>query len=402
MISFRQLGVCEQLCRICDSIGFKYATKIQAQTIPYALKNRDIIGYAQTGSGKTLAFVIPILQDLLKAKCSFSCLIIVPARELAFQIGSQCEILGGVFGIKIALLIGGIENILQVAIINKNPHILICTPGRFVDHLGKTKNLILKNMKNLVFDEADRLLQIDFDKEFSIILSALPKTKRCFLFSATMTSNVEKLEKISMINPVKIKVNKKYKTVITLKQNYLFIPYKYKECYLTYICNEFTGCSIIIFVDTQVCAEKTALLLKVLNFKISCLHGKLNQLKRIDILNKFKVGETKILVATDLVSRGIDIPEIDLIINYDIPLYTKDYIHRAGRTARAGKSGRVINLVTQYDIRSYQKIELLLGKKFDEFKYKIENILSIYKYISLAKTKINRILDTVKNEKKLI
>jgi ATP-dependent RNA helicase DDX47/RRP3 len=396
MITFRQLGVCEQLCRICDVLNFKYATKIQAQTIPYALKNRDILGYAQTGSGKTLAFVIPILHDLLKYKSIFFCLTIVPARELAFQIASQFEAIGSLFGIKIALLVGGVENLSQIALLNRNPHILICTPGRLVEHLEKTKNLILKNLKNLVFDEADRLLQSDFDKEFLIILATLPKSKRCFLFSATMTNKVEKLEKISMINPIKIQINNKYKVVISLKQNYIFVPFKFKDCYLTYICNEFTNCSIIVFVDTQICAEKTALLLKILNFKASYLHGKLEQKKRLEILYKFKAGHIKILIATDLVSRGIDIPEIDLVVNYDIPLYTKDYIHRVGRTARAGKSGRVINLVTQYDIRSCQKIELLLHKKFEEYECNVKNILSINKFILIAKTKRNQILQKVK------
>ena len=396
MITFRQLGICEQICRICDSLNFKYATKIQAQTIPYALKNRDILGYAQTGSGKTLAFVIPILHDLLKYKSIFFCMTIVPARELAFQIASQFESIGSLFGIKIALLVGGIENFSQIVLINRNPHILICTPGRLIDHLEKTKSLNLKNLKNLVFDEADRLFQSDFDKEFLIILASLPKSKRCFLFSATMTNRVEKLEKISMINPIKIQINKKYKVVISLRQNYIFVPFRFKDCYLTYICNEFTNCSIIVFVDTQISAEKIALLLKILNFKASYLHGKLDQKKRLEILYKFKLGQLKILVATDLVSRGLDIPEVDLIINYDMPLYTKDYIHRVGRTARAGKSGRVINLVTQYDIRSCQKIELLLQNKFEEYRCDLKSILLINKSILIAKTKINHILQKIK------
>ena len=397
MITFRQLGVCEQICRICDSLNFKYATKIQAQAIPYALKNRDILGYANTGSGKTLAFIIPILQDLLIHKSIFFCLTIVPARELAFQIASQFEIIGSIFGIRIALLVGGIEYNSQISIINRSPHILICTPGRLVDHIEKAKTLTFKNLKNLVFDEADRLLQSDFEKEFLIILASLPKSKRCFLFSATMTVKVEKLEKISMINPIKIQISKKYKIVISLKQSYVFVPYRFKDCYLTYICNEFINCSIIVFVDTQICAEKTALLLKILNFKASCLHGKLDQKKRMEILYKFKLGQIKVLIATDLVSRGIDIPGIDLVINYDIPLYTKDYIHRVGRTARAGKSGRVINLVTQYYVRSCQKIELLIGKKFEEYRCNVNNMLTINNFVSSAKIKINNILRKIKN-----
>ncbi|AEA39010.1 DEAD box protein (nucleomorph) [Cryptomonas paramecium] len=392
MIRFKHLGVCEQIVRICDSVGFKYATKIQAKTIPYALKNRDILGYAQTGSGKTLAFVIPILQSLLKFQITFYSFVIVPSRELAFQVASYIETIGYLFGIKIGLLTSGIEYATQISIIKRSPHMMICTPGRLIEYTEKTDNLFLKNIKKIVFDEADRLFQNDFDKKFLSVVENLPKFKQSFLFSATMTINIEKLKKISMSNPVKIKINKKYKTVSTLVQNYIFMPFKSKNCYLSYICNEFSDCLAIIFVDTQICAEKIAVLLKVLNFKVAYFHGKLSQDKRAKILHDFKLKKIKILVSTDLASRGIDIPDIELIINYDIPLYTRDYIHRIGRTARAGKTGRVINLVTQYDISSYQKIEILLQRKLEEFKCNLKDILFISKRVSSVKLKINYIL----------
>jgi len=398
MVNFKDLGICDQLNRICNAIGFKKATKIQAYAIPHAIRGRDIIGYAQTGSGKTIAFLLPILQGLLKNKNSFSSLIIVPARELAFQIASQCEVLGGIFGIKIAILVGGVDISSQVILIKRDPHIIVSTPGRLVEHILKTKCLNIKNIFDLVLDEADRLLQLDFEKELNIIFGDLSNNKRCFLFSATMTVKIEKLQKTNMKNPVKISVNKKFKPALTLSQNYIFIPFKFKDCYMVYICNEFYGSSIIGFVDTQKSSEKLALLLKLTGFNASCIHGGMDQLKRIEILNKFRLYKITILIATDLASRGLDIPGVDLIVNYDIPVYVKDYIHRIGRTARAGKSGRTINLISQYDIRSCLKIESLLGTKFKELKYDPTQVMILRDYLKKAKEKISLIFKIKKKK----
>jgi len=395
------LGVCIQLSRICYAIGFEKATKIQAYTIPHAIRGRDIIGYAQTGSGKTIAFVLPILQELLLRKNVFSSLVIVPARELAFQIASQFEILGGLFGVKIAILVGGVGNSSQITLIKRKPHVIISTPGRLVEHILKTKSLNIKNTSNVVLDEADRLLQADFEKEINIILGELPKTKRCFLFSATMTTNINKLQKANMRNPVKISVNKKYAPVSTLFQNYIFVPFKFKDCYILYLCNEFHGSSIIGFVDTQNGAEKLALLLKLIGFNASCIHGGMSQVKRIEILNQFKLNKITILISTDLASRGLDIPGVDLIINYDIPPYVKDYLHRSGRTARAGRSGRVINLVSQYDIRSCLKIETLLETKFKELKHDPTQVMMLKDYVRKAKQKISIVFQLKKKKIKI-
>mmetsp|Transcript_11850 Transcript_11850/g.24418 ORF Transcript_11850/g.24418 Transcript_11850/m.24418 type:complete len:398 (+) Transcript_11850:884-2077(+) len=397
MVKFEDLGVCDQLCRVCYAVGFKKATKIQACTIPHAIRGRDVIGYAQTGSGKTIAFVLPILQNLLKLKISFSALIVVPTRELAFQIGSQIEILGNIFGIRIAILVGGIQNSSQISLITREPHVVVSTPGRLVEHILKTRYFKIKKTVNLVLDEADRLLEMDFEKELNLILGELPKTKRCFLFSATMTTNINKLQKTNMINPIRVSVHKKYKPVSTLFQNYLFVPLKFKECYFVFLCNEFHGSSILGFVDTQKCAEKLALLLKFTGFKVSCIHGGVPQLKRIEILRHFKLKEIKILISTDLASRGLDIPGVDLVINYDIPCYVKDYIHRIGRTARAGKSGRVINLISQYDIRSCLKIEALLEIKFKELKHNSNQVILLGECIQKVKEKVSMVFQIKKN-----
>ncbi|AFP65285.1 DEAD box protein (nucleomorph) [Chroomonas mesostigmatica CCMP1168] len=398
MVTFKDLGICEQLNRITVSLGYKKPTKIQIFTIPHALNKKDIIGYAQTGSGKTIAYLLPIVQNLIIRKSIFNSLIIVPARELAFQIASHFEAFGNIFGIRIAVVVGGINAGPQKALIFMNPHILISTPGRLVDHLAKTIKLKLDKISIFVLDEADRLLHLDFKKEFLIILSELSRTKQSFLFSATMTSKIEKLQKNFMKAPVKIEIHQKYKAVKTLIQNYIFIPRKFKEIYFVFLCNEFIGSSILAFVDTQKYAEKITLLVKLLGFKGGCIHGGLKQSKRFENLHKFKLGEIKLLIATDLAARGLDIPCVDLVINFDLPSFAKEYIHRVGRTARAGNSGRAINLITQYDVSSCQKIESLIGEKFIELKYNPKFVLEIEKTVLETKKKVDSFLRNLTND----
>jgi len=183
------------------------------------------------------------------------------------------------------------------------------------------------------------------------------------LFSATMTSKVEKLQRASLVNPVKVEVSTKFSTPDLLIQQYLFIPAKYKDCYLVYMLNEFAGQSVLVFAATCNNSQRLALLLRNLNFPAVCLHGQMSQPKRLSALNKFKSGSRQILICTDVASRGLDIPSVDLVVNFDLPGHGKDYIHRVGRTARAGKSGRAIAMVTQYDVEVYQRLEGLLGTK---------------------------------------
>lgn len=275
----------------------------------------------------------------------------------------------------------------------KKPHVIIGTPGRLVDHLQNTKGFTLDKLKFLVFDEADRLLNMEFEKEINQILEIVPKSGRTtLLFSATMTSRVAKLQKASLKNPARIEVSQsKYQTVKTLIQNYVFIPAKHKDCYLVYLLSEeFSGCSTIIFTDTIRSTEKVCVMLRNLGFQAIPLHGKMSQPKRLGALNKFKSGEStsisssttnqerlskSILVATDVAARGLDIPSVDLVLNYDIPTHSKDYVHRVGRTARAGRSGRSVTIVTQYDVELFQRIETLIEKKMELYPLEPERVL---------------------------
>ncbi|KAJ5077825.1 hypothetical protein M0811_05515 [Anaeramoeba ignava] len=388
--NFEELGLCPQLVQACKDIKFQKPTEIQQQAIPHALKGRDIIGLAQTGSGKTAAFVLPILQFLLETPEPYFACIISPTRELAFQISEQVRALGANILVKCAVLVGGIDMVSQAIALAKKPHIIVATPGRLSDHLENTKGFNLRNLKVLVLDEADKLLNMDFQESLTKILKMIPKNRKTYLYSATMTSSVEKLQRASLINPVKVEVCEKYSTVDTLIQQYVFIPNKYRETYIVYILNELVGNSIIIFSTKCQSVQKIALILRNLGFKAVPLHGKMTQTKRLASLNKFVSGNADILIATDVASRGLDIPNVDIVINFDIPVTVKTYIHRVGRTARAGKSGRAINIVTQYDVEFFQKVESGLGFKMKEYTLQENLVLSLYERVLEAEKHANK------------
>ncbi|KAI2809495.1 putative ATP-dependent RNA helicase ddx47 [Blomia tropicalis] len=376
-LTFRELGVSELLCEAAESLKWVKPSKIQVEAIPVALQGRDVIGLAETGSGKTGAFVIPILQTLLDAPQRLYALILTPTRELAFQINDQVKALGSSFGVSTATIVGGMDMTAQAMALGKNPHIVIATPGRLVDHLENTKGFNLKSLKYLVLDEADRILNLDFEKELDTILKVIPRERRTFMFSATMTSKVAKLQRASLKDPVRVEVSSKYQTVDNLKQYYIFVPVKFKDLYLVYILNQMQGNSFIIFANTCNNTQRIALLLRNLGFTAIPLHGQMSQTKRLGSLNKFKSKARSILIATDVASRGLDIPHVDCVVNYDIPTHSKDYIHRVGRTARAGRYGKAITIVSQYDVELYQRIEHLIEKKLPLYETIDEEVMML-------------------------
>ncbi|XP_073429100.1 probable ATP-dependent RNA helicase DDX47 isoform X3 [Dendrobates tinctorius] len=356
----RRQGVTDVLCETCEQLGWKKPTKIQIEAIPVALQGRDIIGLAETGSGKTGAFALPILQTLLENPQRLYALVLTPTRELAFQISEQFEALGSSIGVKSAVIVGGIDMMSQALALAKKPHVVIATPGRLIDHLENTKGFNLRAIKYLVMDEADRILNMDFETE------------------------VQKLQRAALKDPVKCAVSSKYQTVEKLQQYYVFIPSKFKDSYLVYILNELAGNSFMIFSSTCNNTQRVALLLRNLGFTAIPLHGQMSQNKRLGSLNKFKSKTRSILLATDVASRGLDIPHVDVVINFDIPTHSKDYIHRVGRTARAGRSGKAITFVTQYDVELFQRIEHLIGKKLPAFPTQEEEVMMLNERVSEA------------------
>ncbi|KAK5128201.1 ribosomal RNA processing protein [Meristemomyces frigidus] len=365
--SFEDLGVIDSLCEACTSLGYKTPTAIQTESIPIALSGKDIIGLAETGSGKTAAFALPILQALLEKPQPMFGLVLAPTRELAYQISQQFEALGSLISVKCAVIVGGMDMVPQAIALAKKPHIVVATPGRLMDHLENTKGFSLRQLKYLVMDEADRLLDLDFGPILDKILQVLPRERRTMLFSATMSTKLDNLTRAALQNPVRVSISSSsYQTVKNLMQRYVFIPHKFKDIYLIYLLHEFAGQSCILFTRTVNETQRLAFLLRALGRSAIPLHGQMNQSARLGALNKFRGGSRDILVATDVAARGLDIPSVDLVLNFDLPPDSKTYVHRVGRTARAGKSGVAISIVTQYDIEIFQRIEKALGKKLDE------------------------------------
>lgn len=374
--TFKDLGIVDSLVEACERLGYKAPTSIQEQAIPLALQDRDIIGIAETGSGKTAAFALPILQALLDKPSPLFALVLAPTRELAAQIAQSFEALGSLINLRCALLLGGLDMAQQALALSKKPHVVVATPGRLLDHLEKTKGFSLRSLRYCVMDEADRLLDMDFGPILEKILKFLPRERRTFLFSATMSSKVESLQRASLRDPLKVSVSSsKYQTVSTLVSNYLFIPHMHKDTYLIYLCNEFAGKTIIIFTRTVLESQRVSILLRTLGMGAIPLHGGLSQSSRLGALNKFRAGSRNILVATDVAARGLDIPNVDAVINFDLPGDSKTYIHRVGRTARAGKSGHAVSIVTQYDLEIWLRIENALGHKLDEYSLEKDEVM---------------------------
>ncbi|KAK7586172.1 hypothetical protein V9T40_004048 [Parthenolecanium corni] len=382
--SFEDLGIVKVLCDACKSLNWKKPTKIQIEAIPVALQGKDIIGLAETGSGKTGAFALPILQALLENPQRYFAVILTPTRELAFQICEQFEALGAGLGVQCAVIVGGMDMMSQALTLAKKPHIIIATPGRLVDHLQNTKGFSLRALRFLIMDEADRILNMDFEVEVDKILKVIPRERRTMLFSATMTKKVQKLQRASLQDPVKVEVSTKYQTVDQLQQYYVFIPLKYKDVYLVYLLNELAGNSCMIFCSTCNGTVRVALMLRHLGLSAIPLHGQMSQNKRLASLTKFRAKSRSILISTDVASRGLDIPHVDIVINLDIPNHSKDYIHRVGRTARAGRSGRAITFVTQYDVELYQRIEQLIGKKLPLYKTEEQDVMCLQERVAEA------------------
>jgi len=402
--TFDSFGISSELLETISKLNYKHPTRIQSESLPYTLQGRDIIALAETGSGKTLSFALPIIEALLKNPKPYFALVLAPTRELCLQIQEHFNAIGSSVGLKSVVIVGGLDLMAQsVALVSKKPHVIIATPGRILHHLENTKGFSLQKLAYFVLDEADKLLSMNFEEALDKIIGYLPKNRTTFLFSATMTNKVSKLQRACLINPVKVEVSRsKHQTVNTLVQKYIFFPQKYKESYLVHLINENIRKSTIVFTMTCKTAMRICLLLRNLGFEAVPIHGQMTQVKRINALSKFKANDKNILVATDVASRGLDIPEVDLVINFDVPLNPKDYVHRVGRTARAGRAGTAVTFVTQYDVEAYQKIEASIEKTLEEYKINETEVLQYHERVleagRIADFELKKLVDSKKNK----
>ncbi|MGL9726104.1 MAG: DEAD/DEAH box helicase [Wolbachia sp.] len=350
MSSFHKMGLSILLGQALDKNNLCVPTPIQMQAIPLALQGKDILGSAQTGTGKTLAFAIPLVAKLLNQPGIGSALVIVPTRELAGQVTREIEkLLAKDSILKVILLIGGQSITEQTRQLKFGTKIIVGTPGRIIDHI-KRKSLSLHSISTLVLDETDRMFDMGFGIQIEEIMKHLPKTRQTLMFSATLPSDIVKLAKKYLNQPERISVDCEATTSAKIKQEIIYAsePEKYEKL-ITQLCQR-KG-SIIIFVKTKQGADQLANKLYKDDYSALAIHGDLRQHKRERVINSFRRGRNQIMVATDVASRGLDIPHIQHVINYDIPQSQADYIHRIGRTARAGAEGYALSFVTPQDKR---------------------------------------------------
>ena len=369
---FRSLGLNSWLCENIASMGIATATPVQRGCIPAILAGRDIIGVAQTGTGKTAAFALPILQILGREPYGIFCLCLTPTRELASQISEQFIAFSAGMTLRCETVFGG-ENIrTQAKALMLRPHIAVATPGRLMDHFLHCSAVAkcFENIRCLVLDEADRLLDPGFEAELQAIMHNLPSANRqTLMFSATITKSISAVQELALGKALLFEALKDTQLVGRCKEEYCFIAPRVKEVYLVHILKRaptWGTRSMIVFAGTVRKCQMLKEILSVLGINCVALHAAKKQARRHASLSRFKSGEIQIMIATDIASRGLDIPTVDMVVNYDVPSIPRDYIHRIGRTARAGRVGRAITLVTQHDISLVHQIEQLTCRKLVE------------------------------------
>ncbi|MBI1934253.1 DEAD/DEAH box helicase [Candidatus Peregrinibacteria bacterium] len=355
-LGFQILGVDPRLAALLEKDGITVPTPIQHQAIPAALQGKDLVGIAQTGTGKTFAFGLPMLQRL--ARTPGRGLVIVPTRELAQQIDDALAPLAALFHIRIATFVGGASMHLQRQMLRMNPRILVATPGRLNDHLQQ-RTVTLKEVCILVLDEADRMLDMGFKPQIDRILVHVPRERQTLLFSATMPREIMQLATGEMHLPLRIEVAPTGTTVAKVEQELIVVRQEDKASLLLSLLKEYRG-SILVFSRTKHGAKKITRALNIARFPAAEIHANRSLAQRRAALAGFKSGTYRILVATDIASRGIDVMDIEVVINYDLPDDPADYVHRIGRTARAGREGRAISFATPNQAQHIRDIERLI------------------------------------------
>jgi len=376
---FNTLPLDAKLLRAIETQGYATMTPIQAKAIPVVLSGRDVMGAAQTGTGKTAAFSIPLLQKMLKhenasmspARHPVRAVVLAPTRELADQVANNVKAYAKQTNLRVAVVFGGMDMKPQTAELKAGVEVLIATPGRLLDHI-EAKNCNLGQVEYVVLDEADRMLDIGFLPDLQRILSYLPKQRQTLLFSATFSPEIKKLASSYLQDPVLVEVARPNATASTVEQRFYKVDEDDKRAVIRQILRDRNISQSIVFVNSKIGAGRLARAFERDGLKTAALHGDKSQDERLKALAAFKAGEMDLLVATDVAARGIDIAALPAVFNYDIPFNAEDYVHRIGRTGRAGASGLAVSLVTGADARLMADIEKLIKKKPDVEPFELE------------------------------
>ena len=370
--SFSNLNLAEPLAKAIAEMGYESMTPIQAQAIPVVLTGKDVMGAAQTGTGKTAAFSLPLLQRMLAHETSSTsparhpvrALVLLPTRELADQVAQQIAQFAKYTKLRSTVVFGGMDMKPQTLELKKGVEVLVATPGRLLDHI-EAKNAVLNQVEYVVLDEADRMLDIGFLPDLQRILSYLPKKRTTLLFSATFSPEIKRLAGSYLQDPVTIEVARPNETASTVEQRFYSATDDDKRLVLTKILRDRQIRQAFVFVNSKLGCSRLARTLEREGLRAAALHGDQSQDERLKALEAFKQGEVDLLVCTDVAARGLDIKDVPAVFNFDVPFNAEDYVHRIGRTGRAGASGLAVTLVANSDARQVSDIEKLIKKKID-------------------------------------
>jgi ATP-dependent RNA helicase RhlE len=366
-MSFETLNLIEPIRKALQNEGYQEPTPIQEQAIPVVLAKRDVLGCAQTGTGKTAAFAIPILQMIYQAKAmagkipNITALVLTPTRELAIQIGESFAAYGKYVGLRHTVIYGGVSQKAQTDALQNGVDILVATPGRLLDLVGQ-RLINLHHIQMFVLDEADRMLDMGFIHDVKKIIALLPVRKQTLFFSATMPPEIAGLADSILTNPVKIAVDPVSSPVELIEQAVFFVSKEDKKLLLIDLLKEKTIVSALVFTRTKYGADKVARFLTKAGVRAEAIHGDKSQTARQRALNNFKARQTRVLVATDIAARGIDVEELSHVINFDLPNVPETYVHRIGRTGRAGLGGVALSFCDQEEKAYLKDIQKLIGK----------------------------------------
>ena len=373
-MSFKTLNLSAKLLETLEKLDYVTATEIQEKTIPLLLKRKDVLATSQTGTGKTASFVLPLLENIKESdvkktgeeRYKIDALILAPTRELVIQIHHKIEDYGENFSHTSVALYGGIKLGSQVSAIRAGANIAVGTTARVLDHL-KNGSLNLSELKMIVLDEADKMLEMGFVDEIREIMAQTPKQRHSVMFSATFAKPIMSLAKSFLNNPITIEIDKENLSTKQVKQMVNYVNEEEKMPLICKIISENKWEQVLVFTNTKLQADKIVENLKATNIKALAIHGDKSQGMRMDALKKFKAKNISVLVATDVAGRGIDIINLPHVINFELPLNNEDYIHRIGRTGRAGEEGVALSLVCEKEKEQLKEIELLINKKLEHF-----------------------------------
>ncbi len=368
-MTFKELNISEPILKALISKNYELPTPIQEQAIPVVLNGRDLLGIAQTGTGKTAAFAIPVIQQLdgqqpKGQKREIRALILTPTRELAIQIDECFEDYAKYTELRHTVIFGGVGQKPQVDELKRGTDVLIATPGRLLDLISQ-KHITLSHISHFILDEADRMLDMGFIHDIKRLLPMLPKRKQTLFFSATMPSTIANLSKSILQNPIKVEVAPVASVVDTIEQQLYFVEKPQKSELLINVLEKEQDKSVLVFSRTKHGADKIARVLNKNGIGCEAIHGNKTQNARQRALTNFKSGKTRVIIATDIAARGIDIANLEMVINYDLPDVAETYVHRIGRTGRAGNSGTALTFCSQDERTMVKDIQKLTGKKLN-------------------------------------